>query len=102
MIRFFCPSDIQSTCKAEKKGCVFLALQGNREFKVLCSCHSIARPPSLCRPANYPRGKITLHLPYIYITSTLHLSLLDQSPIDRLTGSFDTLIAEVILDRSRE
>src|SRR5262245_37374639 len=55
------------------------------------------RPRSVGQPTT-PEGRS----PYIYLTSTLHLSLLDQSPIDRLTGSFDTLIAEVILDRSRE
>jgi len=36
------PALIQSTCKAEKKVCVFFPLERNRELEVLCSFHSIA------------------------------------------------------------
>src|SRR5262249_40237771 len=39
---FFCLSHIQSNYKAQKLPFVFWRLQGNREFKVLCSSHSTA------------------------------------------------------------
>ena len=39
---FLFPSDIQSNYKAKKMPFVFWILERNREFEVLCSCHSIA------------------------------------------------------------
>src|SRR5215831_16627589 len=51
VIRFFYPSDIQSSCKAKKMPFIFWTLQRNREFKVLCSCHSTAVASALDGPS---------------------------------------------------
>jgi hypothetical protein len=48
VIRFFYPSDIQSSCKAKKMCFLFLPLQRNRELQILVSF--------LFDPAQYGMG----------------------------------------------
>src|SRR5262245_36134572 len=71
--RFFYLSYIQSTCKAKKCVFVFLALQRNRESKVLCSYHSIAgvRSPAVARAESVAAKDFPAHC--FRLTADCHL-----------------------------
>jgi hypothetical protein len=56
VIQFFCPSDIQSTCKAKKMPFIFWTLRQNIELGILCSFHSIARVPVRSVVGGYPEA----------------------------------------------